>query len=115
MTLSRDLAWAAVTDAGNRSMRAAARSVWSEQDFNAAAREFNRLWPPENDIRDLRSSTKPVCGFWHPGPHCAVQGARDSRTADAQARGAQQRNKFVEVIVANLGTEGVSLCNPTER
>ncbi len=53
MTLTQDLAWAAATDAGNRSMRAAARSVWSEEDFNAAAREFNRLWPLENDIRDF--------------------------------------------------------------
>src|SRR5436309_10750666 len=41
MTLSRDLAWAAATDAGNRSMRAAARSVWSEEDFNDTVREFN--------------------------------------------------------------------------
>ena len=89
---ARVLAWAAVTDVGNRSMRAVARSVWSEDDFNAAAREFNRLWPLETDIRDLRSSTEPVCGFLAPRaalrdpgcprqPHRRRAGARGSSSA----------------------------------
>ncbi len=32
-------------DAANRSMRAAGRKAWNEDDANLAAREFNRLWP----------------------------------------------------------------------
>lgn len=49
--LTRDLAWAAATDAGNRSMRQAGRTKWSQRDYNAAIREFDRLWPLERDIR----------------------------------------------------------------
>ena len=45
MVLTRKLAWAAATDAGNRSMRHAGRTVWDEEDFNVAAAEFDRLWP----------------------------------------------------------------------
>jgi hypothetical protein len=43
--LTRELAWAASMDAGNRAMRAAGRKSWTEEDSNAAWREFNRLWP----------------------------------------------------------------------
>jgi hypothetical protein len=42
--LTRELAWASATDAGNRSMRKAGRSAWSRVDYNAAAKEFKRLW-----------------------------------------------------------------------
>lgn len=49
MTLTREMAWAASTDAGNRSMRAGGRTKWSQQDFNAAAREFKRLWPEKRN------------------------------------------------------------------
>jgi hypothetical protein len=45
MTLTRDLAWSAATDAGNRSMRAAGRTAWDENDYDVAAQEFGRLWP----------------------------------------------------------------------
>lgn len=41
--LTPALARAAGTDAGNRSMRAAGRTVWNEQDLEAAVRETNRL------------------------------------------------------------------------
>ena len=41
--LSYELASAAGMDAGNRSMRQAGRKKWNEDDFNAAARETNRL------------------------------------------------------------------------
>ena len=49
MTLT--LIHAAATDTGNRSMRSAGRTVWSEEDYNAAAREYDRLdpWPGEFD------------------------------------------------------------------
>lgn len=43
MELNRKVIYAAARDAGNRSMRKAGRSVWSEADFNAAADEFARL------------------------------------------------------------------------
>ena len=36
---------AAATDAGNRSMRKAGRTAWNEDDWNAAAAEFDRLTP----------------------------------------------------------------------
>jgi len=37
------LAWAAATDAGNRSMREAGRTAWSAEDYAAAAEELHRL------------------------------------------------------------------------
>ena len=43
--LTRVLAFAASLDEGNRSMRAARRTIWSKEDQMVAAREFNRLWP----------------------------------------------------------------------
>jgi hypothetical protein len=45
MTLTRDIAYAAGRDAGYRSMRAAGRTTWNEDDFAAAADEFSRLMP----------------------------------------------------------------------
>jgi hypothetical protein len=42
---SRDIPRAAGWDAGDRSMKAAGRSRWTRQDYNAAVREFNRLAP----------------------------------------------------------------------
>lgn len=47
ITLTRQLAWAAATDAGNASMRQAGRTKWSRKDYNTAARTFNELWPEE--------------------------------------------------------------------
>lgn len=46
--LTYDLAMAASQDAGNRSMRKAERKVWNEDDYNAAAAEFDRVWPRRN-------------------------------------------------------------------
>jgi hypothetical protein len=43
--MTRELAFAASLDAGNRAMHAAGRKRWSKQDQMTAAREFNRLWP----------------------------------------------------------------------
>ena len=45
ITLTRELAYSAGLDAANRSMQAAGRTAWNEEDANLAAREFNRLWP----------------------------------------------------------------------
>lgn len=45
MRLTRDLAWAAATDAANRQMRKAGRTAWSEADYDLAVTTFNRLWP----------------------------------------------------------------------
>ena len=47
--LTRKIAWAAAIDAGCLSMRKAGRTHWSEEDYNAAAREFDRLWPEDRD------------------------------------------------------------------
>ena len=53
-TLDRRLAWAAATDAANASMRAAGRSAWSDEDWNAAVETFDRLWPEERDLEAAR-------------------------------------------------------------
>jgi hypothetical protein len=45
MTLTRELVYAAGRDAGYRSMRAAGRTVWNEDDYNAAAETVHRLMP----------------------------------------------------------------------
>lgn len=51
VTVTYDTAMAASRDAGNRAMRARlaqdpdAPHRWSVDDYNAAVREFNRLWP----------------------------------------------------------------------
>jgi hypothetical protein len=39
------LAHAAGTDAGTRSMRAAGRAAWNEDDYNEASRVANALYP----------------------------------------------------------------------
>jgi hypothetical protein len=48
--LTEELARAAAADAGNRSMRTAGRTAWSEEDFRAAAYEYERLWPVTCDL-----------------------------------------------------------------
>ena len=41
--LTPEVVRSAATDAGNRSMRAAGRTTWSEEDYRAATAEYNRL------------------------------------------------------------------------
>lgn len=43
MTMTYAIAMAASRDAGDRSMRAAGRQWWNEDDYNAACDEFARL------------------------------------------------------------------------
>ena len=48
--LTQDIIYAAGHDAGNRSMRKAGRTAWSEDDLSACVREERRLlriWKPE--------------------------------------------------------------------
>lgn len=47
--LDREIAWAVATDAGNRNMRRAGRSVWNREDYEVAARRFVELWPEPRD------------------------------------------------------------------
>lgn len=47
ITMTLDLARAASIDAGNASARKAGRTVWNEDDYNACATTFNRLYPVE--------------------------------------------------------------------
>lgn len=42
--ITQSLAYAAGKDEGNRSMRKAGRTAWNRDDYNAAVREFNRLY-----------------------------------------------------------------------
>jgi len=43
--LTRDLAWAAATDAANRRMRQQGRTAWDEDDYALAVATLSRLWP----------------------------------------------------------------------
>ena len=54
ITITREIARAAAMDAGDHSMRHAGRTVWSREDYNAMIGEFNRLWPEEFDIMEMR-------------------------------------------------------------
>ena len=60
LTLTRELAWAAAMDAGNRAMRKAGRSKWSEEDFITACDEFDRLWPIERDLQSRMTPNSTV-------------------------------------------------------
>lgn len=50
------LALAAGQDAGNRSMRAAGRSAWSEDDWNAAAAVTDELCGRHDAAMDMEDS-----------------------------------------------------------
>lgn len=52
LTMTREFARAAATDAGNRSMRAGGRGAWSEADYNAAVAEYERLWSVERELAE---------------------------------------------------------------
>lgn len=54
--MTYDIAMGAGQDAGNRSMRRAGRTAWSEDDYNVAVEEFNRLWPEKNDKNPPKES-----------------------------------------------------------
>jgi len=43
ITLTREIAFAAGRDAGNRHMTKAGRTKWNREDYNAAATETNKL------------------------------------------------------------------------
>lgn len=59
--LTRELAWAASQDAANQTMRAGGRTAWSEEDYNVAVAEFDRLWPARLDIK----ASKEIEGLPH--------------------------------------------------
>ena len=50
MELTRESAWAAAHDAATKAMRKGGRTVWSQEDFNVARKEFDRLWPEHLDM-----------------------------------------------------------------
>lgn len=45
LTLTKEIAFAAAQDAGNRHMRQHGRTSWNEDDYDVACDEYNRLWP----------------------------------------------------------------------
>lgn len=63
------ISFAAGTDAGNRSAKAAGRTQWSLRDFRAACRVMGKLMgsevqhrdgdPRNNDLKNLRLKPKP--------------------------------------------------------
>jgi hypothetical protein len=50
ITMNYELAMAAAKDEANRRMRKQGRKHWNRQDYNAAVKEFNRLWPIEAEM-----------------------------------------------------------------
>lgn len=44
MPMTREIALSAATDAGDRNMRRAGRTDWSEEDYNVASDTLERLW-----------------------------------------------------------------------
>lgn len=44
-----EIAHASGHDVANRSMRKAGRTKWSKADYNKAVKEFNRLFPKEEN------------------------------------------------------------------
>lgn len=50
--ITYEIAQAASYDAANRNMKAAGRGKWNVEDYQAAAEEFNRLWPNEMTPHD---------------------------------------------------------------
>lgn len=49
MKMTRDIAWAAATDAADKNMRDNGRTSWNEEDWKVGACEFERLWPLGRD------------------------------------------------------------------
>ena len=58
IVMDRQLAYACSLDEGNRNMRKNGRNKWNLEDRNIAASEFNRLWPPNNDLRYILESPR---------------------------------------------------------
>lgn len=50
ITVTREIAWAASLDEGNRCMRRGGRKAWNEDDYNAACDLFDRLWTIEDEL-----------------------------------------------------------------
>ena len=49
--MTYELAHACGKDAANASMRAAGRTVWSQEDYNECCRVSNMLWTEEDAIQ----------------------------------------------------------------
>ena len=60
MLMTKKIAYAIGLDAGNRSMRAAGRSAWNEDDFNAAS-EATAAAFPNHDVRTIPAEQAPRC------------------------------------------------------
>lgn len=51
--MTRAIAHAAATDAGNRHMRKHGRKVWNADDYMMAVAEYDRLYPPPDMVANL--------------------------------------------------------------
>jgi hypothetical protein len=56
MPITREIALAAATDAGDRNMQAGGRKAWSEEDFNVATDTLGRLWYEPKEALHVRRS-----------------------------------------------------------
>lgn len=54
--MTYEIAHAAGTDAANRSLRKARRKCWNQEDYDTMWREFDRLWPVEQEIQESRAA-----------------------------------------------------------
>ena len=52
--MTKDIARAVATDAGNKAMWAAGRTEWSDEDYLVACRQFEALWPLGRELAGRR-------------------------------------------------------------
>lgn len=71
--MTREIALAAARDEGDRSMRAAGRTAWNQDDWYAASRRFNQVWANYHKALTSLNPRTPTEG----------QGASHERSHDA--------------------------------
>ena len=57
MGMTQAIARSIARDAGNRHARAFNRRLWDENDYSVAVSVYNRLWPVERQLAELRTVT----------------------------------------------------------
>jgi len=56
MGMTQAIARSIARDAGNRHARAFNRQSWNENDYSVAVSVYNRLWPVERQLAELRKA-----------------------------------------------------------
>lgn len=108
VTMTRELAWAAATDAATRHARAARRTRWNRADLYVAVQTFKRLWPQgqTEPLAELEAGD-PSCGCAPPAVSWVTLGLSVATTAALGVvafqtwkvlRGAQQVLEVVDTV-----------------